>query len=78
MVEDILEQIPETGIPEGYVEIAEGDFTKLIQLDTPYEIEFVDKLAAIGWVLVSIVPTDDKYVYWFQSKRKIYYNNHPK
>lgn len=74
MIDDILEPIPESGIPEGYVEIAEGDFTKLIQLDTPYELEFVDKLAESGWVLISIIPVDGKYVYWFQSKRKVYEN----
>lgn len=71
----MLEPIINDYIPEGYVEIAEGDYTKIIQLDTAYELELVDSLANIGWVLISIVPTGDKYTYWFQSKRKIYFNN---
>lgn len=74
MVDDVLEPIPGGGVPEGYVEISEGDFTKVVQLDTPYEIELVDNLAESGWLLVQIIPVDDKYIYWFQSKRKIYIN----
>ena len=74
MVDDVLEPIPEGGVPEGYVEISEGDFTKVVQLDTPYEIELVDNLAESGWLLVQIIPVDGKYIYWFQSKRKIYIN----
>lgn len=74
MVDDVLEPIPETGVPEGYVEISEGEYTKIIQLDTPYELEIVDSLAESGWLLVQIVPTNGKYTYWFQSKRKIYIN----
>lgn len=74
MVDDVLEPIPEGDIPEGYVEISEGEFTKVIQLDTPYEIEIVDSLAESGWLLVQIIPIDNKYIYWFQSKRKIYIN----
>lgn len=75
MAEDILEPIPSEGVPEGYVEVAEGDYTKVIQLDTPYEIELVDELASLGWLLVSIIPCDNKYVYWFQSKKKVYINS---
>ena len=74
MVDDVLEPIPEAGVPEGYVEISEGEYTKVIQLDTPYELEIVDSLAESGWLLVQIVPCAGKYVYWFQSKRKIYIN----
>ena len=74
MVDDILEPIPESGIPEGYVEISEGEYTKIIQLDTPFELEIVDSLAESGWLLINIVPCDGKYIYWFQSKRKIYIN----
>ena len=65
MVDDVLEPIPEGGVPEGYVEISEGDFTKVVQLDTPYEIELVDNLAESGGLLVQIIPVDDKYIYWF-------------
>lgn len=74
MVDDVLEPIVDGVVPDGYVEISEGDFTKIIQLDTPYELEFVDNLAESGWVLISIIPVDGKYVYWFQTKRKIYAN----
>ena len=74
MVDDILEPVPESGVPEGYTEISEGDYTKIIQLDTPYELEIVDSLAESGWLLVQIIPIDNKYIYWFQSKRKIYIN----
>ena len=48
MVDDVLEKIPEEGVPEGYGEISEGEFTKVIQLDTPYELEIVDSLAETG------------------------------
>lgn len=74
MVDDVLKPITEARVPEGYVEISEGDFTKVVQLDTPYEIELVDSLAESGWLLVQIIPVNDKYIYWFQSKRKIYIN----
>ena len=74
MVDDVLETIPEEGVPKGYVEISEGEFTKVIQLDTPHELEIVDSLAETGWLLVQIIPVDNKYIYWFQSKRKIYIN----
>ena len=74
MVDDVLETIPEEGVPKGYVEISEGEYTKVILLDTPYEMEIVDSLAEIGWLLVQIIPVDNKYIYWFQSKRKIYIN----
>ena len=74
MVDAVLETIPEEGVPKGYAEISEGEFTKVIQLDTPYELEIVDSLAESGWLLVQIIPIDNKYIYWFQSKRKIYIN----
>lgn len=74
MVDNVLEPIPEVGVSEGYVEISEGEFTKVIQLDTPYDLEVVDSLAGSGWLLVQIIPVDNKYIYWFQSKRKIYIN----
>ena len=74
MVDAVLETIPEEEVPKGYVEISEGEFTKAIQLDTPYELEIVDSLAKTGWLLVQIIPVDNKYIYWFQSKRKIYIN----
>ena len=74
MVDDVLETISEEEVPKGYVEISEGEFTKVIQLDTPYELEIVDGLAETGWLLVQIIPVDNKYIYWFQSKRKIYIN----
>lgn len=74
MVDDVLKPILDGGVPEGYVEISEGDFTKVVQLNTPYEIELVDSLAESGWLLVQIIPVNDKYIYWFQSKRKIYIN----
>lgn len=74
MVDAVLETIPEEGVPKGYAEISEGEFTKVIQLDTPYELEIVDSLAKTGWLLVQIIPVDNKYIYWFQSKRKIYIN----
>lgn len=74
MVDDVLETISEEGVTKGYVEISEGEFTKVIQLDTPYELEIVDSLAETGWLLVQIIPVDNKYIYWFQSKRKIYIN----
>ena len=74
MVDDVLETIPEEGVPKGYVEISEGEFTKVIQLDTPCELEIVDNLAETGWLLVQIIPVDNKYIYWFQSKRKININ----
>ena len=74
MVDAVLETIPEEEVPKGYVEISEGEFTKVIQLDTPYDLEIVDSLAESGWLLVQIIPIDNKYIYWFQSKRKIYIN----
>ena len=74
MVDDVLEPIQDGGVPKGYVEISEGEFTKVIQLDAPYELEVVDSLAESGWLLVQIIPIDNKYNYWFQSKRKIYIN----
>ena len=74
MVDAVLETIPEEGVPKGYAEISEGEFTKVIQLYTPYELEIVDSLAETGWLLVQIIPVDNKYIYWFQSKRKIYIN----
>ena len=74
MVDAVLETNPEEGVPKGYVDISEGEFTKVIQLDTPYELEIVDNLAETGWLLVQIIPVDNKYIYWFQSKRKIYIN----
>ena len=74
MVDAVLETIPEEEVPKGYVEISEGEFTNVIQLDTPYELEIVDSLAKTGWLLVQIIPVDNKYIYWFQSKRKIYIN----
>ena len=74
MVDAVLETIPEEEVPKGYVEISEGEFTKVIQLYTPYELEIVDSLAKTGWLLVQIIPVDNKYIYWFQSKRKIYIN----
>ena len=74
MVDAVLETLPEEEVPKGYVEISEGEFTKVIQLDTPYELEIVDSLAKTGWLLVQIIPVDNKYIYWFQSKRKIYIN----
>ena len=74
MVDAVLETIPEEEVPKGYVEISEVEFTKVIQLDTPYELEIVDSLAKTGWLLVQIIPVDNKYIYWFQSKRKIYIN----
>ena len=74
MVDAVLETIPEEGVPKGYVDISEGEFTKVIQLDTPYELEIVDNLAETGWLLVQIIPVDYKYIYWFQSKREIYIN----
>lgn len=59
------------------MELFEGLFTKVLILDTAYEAETVDSLAATGWILVNITKTDDsnKYVYWFQSKRRIYEKN---
>ena len=74
MADDVLEPIPGGEVPQRYVEISEGEYTKVILLDTPYEMEIVDSLAEIGWLLVQIVPIDGKYIYWFQSKRKIYIN----
>ena len=74
MVDAVLETIPEEGVPKGYAEISEGEFTKVIQLDTPYELEIVDSLAETGWLLVQIIPVDNKYIYWFQSNRKNYIN----
>lgn len=74
MVDDILEPVTDGGVPEGYNEISEGGFTKVIQLDTPHELEIVDSLAKLGWLLVQIIPNNGKYTYWFQSKRKIYIN----
>lgn len=71
MDQEIFEVIKDA-IPDGYFPVAEGEFTKLIQLNNPYELDFVDKLACLGWVLVSILPIDGVYLYWFQSKRKIY------
>ena len=53
----------------------EGNFTKIYLLDSPEEIEFVDKLAASGWILVNIIKhhtEENKWVYWFQSKQKVY------
>ena len=50
-------------------------FTKTIQLNSPYELSIVDKLAAEGWLLCAIVPYNDVFVYWFQSKKKIYVNS---
>lgn len=71
MDQEIFEVIKDA-IPDGYCPVSEGDFTKLIQLNNPYELDFVDKLASLGWVLVSILPVDGVYLYWFQSKRKVY------
>ena len=74
MVDDVLEPIKDSEFYEGYLETTEGEYTKIIQLDTPYELEVVDSLAGSGWLLVQIIPADNKYIYWFQSKRKIYIN----
>lgn len=55
-------------------EFFEGVFTKVLILNTPYEAETVDGLAALGWILANVVkhPDVNKYVYWFQTKRRIY------
>ena len=74
MVDDVLEPIMDSEFYEGYLETTEGEYTKIIQLDTPHELEVVDSLAGSGWLLVQIIPVDNKYIYWFQSKRKIYIN----
>lgn len=58
-----------------YTELEEGTFTKTIQLNSPYELSIVDKLAEEGWLLCTIVPYNDVFVYWFQSKKKIYVNS---
>jgi hypothetical protein len=53
----------------------EGNFTKIYLLDSPAEIEFVDKLASTGWILVNIIKhhtEENKWIYWFQSKQKVY------
>lgn len=58
-----------------YTELEEGTFTKTIQLNSPYELYIVDKFAEEGWLLCAIVPYNDVFVYWFQSKKKIYMNS---
>lgn len=49
-------------------------FTKVVNSPIADDINLVDKLASEGWVLSSIVFDNQKeqYIYWFQSKRKIY------
>lgn len=56
------------------MEFFEGLYTKVLILDTPFEAETVDCMAAQGWVLINIIRhnDDNKYIYWFQSKRRIY------
>lgn len=59
------------------MEFFEGLFTKVLILDTAYEAETVDSLAATGWILMNINydPVSKKHIYWFQSKRRIYEKN---
>ena len=53
----------------------EGKFTKMIIKETPMEFDMVEQFAGVGWVLINIIKhqTDDnKWIYWFQTKRKLY------
>lgn len=57
------------------MECIEGNYTKLYLLDTPAEFDFVEKKAETGWILVNIIKhhtEENKWIYWFQSKQKVY------
>ena len=53
----------------------EGNYTKMYLLDSPAEFDFVEKKAECGWILVNIIKhhtEENKWIYWFQSKQKVY------
>lgn len=49
-------------------------YTKYVESEIPNDIELVDNLATLGWVMTGATYNFEtkKYVYWFQSKRRIY------
>lgn len=51
-------------------------YTKYVESELPNNIELVDSLASLGWVMTGATynPETKKYIYWFQSKRRIYEN----
>lgn len=53
----------------------EGDYTKAYLFDTKYEFDKIDEAASEGWVLITIIDNGEgKFIYIFQSKRKVYLN----
>lgn len=51
----------------------EGLYTKIVISKIPDDGPLVDSLAAEGWILTDVLKcSEDIFVYWFQSKRKIY------
>ena len=51
-------------------------YTKYVESEIPNDIELVDSLATLGWVMTGATYNFEtkKYVYWFRSKRRIYEN----
>ena len=51
-------------------------YTKYVESEIPNDIVLVDNLATLGWVMTGAIYNFEtkKYVYWFQSKRRIYEN----
>jgi hypothetical protein len=58
-------------------EFFEGVFTKVLILNTPYEAETVDGLAALGWILINVVkhPDINKYVYHITTNLRVLVEN---
>lgn len=51
----------------------EGLYTKIIISNIPDDGPLVDTMASEGWILADILKySEDIFIYWFQSKRKIY------
>lgn len=53
----------------------EGKFTKMLIKDSPTDFETVEKMATTGWILINIIKhheLENKWIYWFQSKKRIY------
>lgn len=51
-------------------------YTKYVESELPNDIKLIDNLASLGWVMTGATYNfeNKKYVYWFQSKRRIYEN----
>lgn len=52
----------------------EKTFTKYVESEISNDIDMVDELANKGWVMCGTTYNKEtkRYIYWFQSKRKIY------